>query len=206
MASLQGKAEDAAADLEKARAIWPTNPALTEFRTVFEKGGLQATSLKDLETLFNQKNYCAILSEQARFSAAVNGIPDLEKRLADVLAKVRLLDMAITQSDQLADAGDPHRAWEIMETASQEASTDAVINRRRATLAGRAADLSSSIGKAQRFEKAGESGPSLTWYLKARAIYPPSQLAKDGIDKLTGRILQQPDPAPATNTAASSIP
>ena len=206
MASLQGKAEDAAADVEKARAIWPTNPALSEFRTVFEKGGLQATSLKDLETLFNQQNYRAILSEQARFSAAVSGIPELEKRLADVLAKVRQLDMAITQSDQLADAGDPHGAWEIMEKASQEAPADSEINRRRATLAGRAADLSASIGKAQRFEKTGEFGPALTWYLRARATYPPSQLAKDGIDKLTGRILQKTEPAPDSGTAVSSIP
>lgn len=190
MASLQGKADEAAADLEKARAVWPTNPALTEFRSVFAKGGLQATSLKDLETLFNQKNYRAILAEQSRFSAAVSGLPEQEKQLADVLAKVRQLDLAVTQSDQLADAGDAHGAWEIMEKAAQEAPGDNEINRRRASLAGRAADLSSSISKAQRFEKAGETGPALTWYLKARAAYPPSQLARDGIDKLSGQILQ----------------
>lgn len=196
MASLQGKADDAAADLEKARAIWPTNPALTEFRTVFAKGGLQATSLKDLETLFHQKNYRAILAEQARFSAAVSGIPDLEKRLADVLTKVRQLDMAVTQSDQLADAGDPHGAWEVLEKAAQEAPADNEINRRRATLAGRAADLSLTISKAARLEKNGELGPALTWYLKARTVYPPSQLAKEGIDKLSGQILQQSEPKP----------
>ena len=194
MASLQGKAEDAAADLEKARAIWPTNPALTEFRTVFAKGGLQATSLKDLETLIHQKNYRAILAEQARFSAAVSGIPDLEKSLADVLAKVRQLDMAVTQSDQLADAGDPHGAWEVLEKASQDAPADNEINRRRATLAGRAADLSAPISKAARLEKNGELGPALTWYLKARTAYPPSQLAKEGIDKLSGQILHQHEP------------
>ena len=196
MASLQGKAEEAAADLEKARAIWPTNPALSEIRTVFEKGGLQATGLKDMETLFHQGNYRGILAEQARFSAAVSGIPELEKRLADVLAKVRQLDMAVTQSDQLADAGDPHGAWEVLEKASHEAPADNEINRRRATLAGRAADLSATISKAQRLEKNGELGPALAWYLKARAVYPPSLLAKEGIDKLSGKILQQSGPRP----------
>ncbi len=196
MASLQGKAEEAAADLEKARAIWPTNPALSEIRTVFEKGGLQATGLKDMETLFHQGNYRGILAEQARFSAAVSGIPELEKRLADVLAKVRQFDMAVTQSDQLADAGDPHGAWEVLEKASHEAPADNEINRRRATLAGRAADLSATISKAQRLEKNGELGPALAWYLKARAVYPPSLLAKEGIDKLSGKILQQSGPRP----------
>ncbi len=204
MASLQGKAEEAAADLEKARAIWPTNPALSEIRTVFEKGGLQATSLKDMETLFHQKNYRAILAEQARFSAAVSGMPDMEKRLAEVLAKVRQLDMAVTQSDQLADAGDPHGAWEVMEKASAEAPSDTEINRRRATLAGRAADLSATISKAQRLEKSGELGPALTWYLKARSIYPPSQMAREGVDKLSGQILQTGTATPREEPPAAT--
>ena len=206
MASLQGKAEEAAADLEKARAIWPTNPALSEIRTVFEKGGLQATGLKDMETLFHQGNYRGILAEQARFSAAVSGIPELEKRLADVLTKVRQLDMAVTQSDQLADAGDPHGAWEVLEKASHEAPADNEINRRRATLAGRAADLSATISKAQRLEKNGELGPALAWYLKARAVYPPSLLAKEGIDKLSGKILQQSEPQAVDREPAPAPP
>lgn len=196
MSSLQGKAEDAAADLEKARSIWPTNPALAEFHGVFERGGLQATSLKEMETLLNQKNYRAILADQARFSAAVSGIPDLEKKLADVLAKVRQLDIAVTQSDQLAEAGDPHGAWEVMHKASLEAPADSEINRRLAALAGRASDLASSVGKAQRYEKTGELGPALTWYLKARSTYPLSQLAKEGIDRMSGSIMKQSEPLP----------
>ena len=104
--------------------------------------------------------------------------------------------MAVTQSDQLADAGDPHGAWEVLEKAAQEAPADNEINRRRATLAGRAADLSLTISKAARLEKNGELGPALTWYLKARTVYPPSQLAKEGIDKLSGQILQQSEPKP----------
>lgn len=197
MASLQGRNDDAAQALEKAREIWPTNPELKDVRAMFEKGGLQATALKDLETLITQKNYRAILNEQTRFSAAVNGIPELETRLHDVLAKVRQLDMAVSQSDHLADAGDSFGAWELLEKAAQEVPGDSEINRRRASLAGQAADLSSSVSKAQRFEKSGELGPALTWFLRARASYAPSVLAKEGIQRLTARMLENQAP-PAT--------
>jgi tetratricopeptide (TPR) repeat protein len=207
MASLQGKGEDAATDLEKARSIWPTNPALSEFRGLFERGGLQATSLKELETLLNQKNYRLILADQAKYSAAVNGLPELEQKLAEVLSKVRQLDLAITQSDQLADAGDPHGAWEILQKASAEAPADNEINRRLATLSGRASDLAGSIGKAQRLEKTGEFGPALTWFLKARATYPMSQLAREGIDRLSASIMRQSDPLhPAPALAQTPAP
>src|SRR5690606_29021262 len=136
LASLQGADGDSiAADIEKAREIWPTNPALQEVSAMFARGGGQATALRELESLVAQQNYRTILADQARFSAAVSGVPELEGKLSEVLEKVRKLDMAVAQSDQFASAGNPLGAWEVLEKAAQAAPLDGEINRRRAALA-----------------------------------------------------------------------
>lgn len=205
LAALQGAdIESISADIEKAREIWPTNPALKEVSAMFARGGGQAATLQELETLVAQQNYRVILADQARFSAAVSGNPDLEGKLRDVLEKVRKLDMAVAQSDQFAAAGNELGAWEVLEKAAQWAPMDGEINRRRAALAGPAAALSSAIAKARRFEEQGELGPALTWYLRAQSLYPPGILAREGIESISGRILDGPPAAPPPSGPALS--
>ena len=69
---------------------------------------------------------------------------------------------------------------------------DNKLNRQLADLAGRASDFVAAVDKAREAEAKKNIGYSLTWYLNAQHIYPPSVIANDGIDRLS-KILLSPD-------------
>ena len=67
-------------------------------------------------------------------------------------------------------------------------------------LSGRASDFVAAIDKARDAEAKRNFGYSLTWYLNAQHLYPPSALANDGIQRLSNLLLAA---APATQPVAN---
>jgi hypothetical protein len=53
------------------------------------------------------------------------------------------------------------------------------------------ADFTKALDQARQFENRspGQTGTALSWYLKARGIYPQSKLAENGVKRLVGQIL-----------------
>ena len=68
---------------------------------------------------------------------------------------------------------------------------DKELNKVRASLTAKAAKFVRAIRQAQVMEQENQLGSSLAWYLKAQSEYPPSDLARHGIDRLTKRILPE---------------
>jgi hypothetical protein len=61
-----------------------------------------------------------------------------------------------------------------------------------ADLSGRSADFVSAINHAREAEAKKEMGYSLTWYVNAQSFYPASQIANDGIERVSKQILSTP--------------
>jgi selenocysteine-specific translation elongation factor len=61
----------------------------------------------------------------------------------------------------------------------------------RADLTTQAADFVRTIRSAQDLEKKDQIGSSLAWFLKARKIYPASEFANEGIERLKKQILPE---------------
>jgi hypothetical protein len=96
--------------------------------------------------------------------------------------------------------GDVDGAWETVEIASKDWPDDTKLNRLLADLSGRSADFVSALNKARDAESKKEYGYSLTWYVNAQSYYPPSQIANDGIDRISKLILS---PQSASSSASA---
>jgi len=86
--------------------------------------------------------------------------------------------------------GDFFGAWETIEMASVNLPDDKKLNRLRADLSGRSAEFVASINKARDAEARNESGYSLTWFVNAQKQYPASQIANQGVERLSKKLLE----------------
>jgi hypothetical protein len=48
-----------------------------------------------------------------------------------------------------------------------------------------------SLSEARKHEDREQYGSSLAWYLKAQRIYPPSDFARQGIDRVSRKIIPE---------------
>jgi hypothetical protein len=204
-ARLQAQAGQLAAAMETfqtAAELWPGNPDLTTSANLFFKSeNNQNQSAGDFDRLVQDQNYREMFDRQLEFALAVKGDAIREQQLKDALEKVGRAKMAEEKANMLVMNGDVDGAWETIELAAKDWPDDMKLNKLLADLSGRSADFVSAVNKARDAEAKKELGYSLTWYVNAQGLYPPSQLANEGIDRISKQILS---PQPAGTSAASN--
>lgn len=172
-------------ELKQAADIWPTNPALTEVAsTVFNRTDVQQRALVDFDQLVSQRNHRRIFEEQVRFIAATVNDSQRQEQLRSILLEVNTIDAAILKSQEIERRGDDFGAWESIERAFQQFPDDQKLSSIRSTLTTKAAPFVAALNKARKYEDQNNDGSSLAWYLKAQAIYPGSEYAKEGIERV----------------------
>ena len=189
-AAISGDKSAMEKELRDAAQIWPRNPALEEVgTTISNQSDIQQQAMNDFDRLKSQKNYRQIYNDKMRFIAASALYPEKQKELTDVLQQMATVEGAIIKAREISQRGDPAGAWESVQVAQKEFPDDSELNQLRADLTTQASDFVQSLNQAGDLEKKGQPGSSLAWYLKARKKYPASQLAKEGIQRLSGQIL-----------------
>ena len=189
-AAVSGDRTTLETELKAATEMWPRNPTLTEFtQTIFSQTDLQQQALTDLDRLMSQKNYRQVFEDRLRFIAAVALHPERKEKLAEVLEMMTKIETAMIRADEIAKRGDFAGAWESAELAFQDFPDDTKLNQLRATLTTKAATFVESLSNARELEGREEYGSSLAWYLRAQRVYPPSQFAKEGVQRLVEKIL-----------------
>jgi hypothetical protein len=200
-ARLQAQAGDlpnAMETFQTAAELWPGNPDLTSSSNLFFKSeDNQNQASTDFDRMVQDKNYRGIFDRQLEFALAVKGDATREQQLKDALEKVGKAQMAEEKANALMMNGDVDGAWETIELAAKEWPDDTKLNKLLADLSGRSADFVSALDKARDAESKKELGYSLTWYVNAQSYYPPSQIANDGIDRVSKQILSPQSSAPA---------
>jgi hypothetical protein len=111
---------------------------------------------------------------------------------------MQVIETAIIQAGEIEKRGDFAGAWETLEKVYKEHPDDSKSNQMRANLTTEAADFVRTLRRAEQLEEKGEIGSSLAWYLKARKLYPASDFAQEGINRLVKEVL------PESPAAASS--
>ena len=189
-AAVSGDRPTLESELREATALWPRNPALAEVSgMIFSHADLQGKAIADLEQLISQHNYRQIYDDKLRFIAATAMYPDRQDQLKKVLENMQQIEAAIARSTEIAKRGDPSGAWEGIEHAYAQFPDDTKLNQLRANFSSDASDFVRCIRTAQQMESKGQTGSSLTWYLKAQKLYPPSDFAKEGVQRLVQKIL-----------------
>lgn len=177
-------------ELRAATEIWPRNPALAEVSgAIFTQTDVQQQALSDFDRLHAQKNYRQIYEDKVRFIAATALHPEKQEKLKLVLDQVQLAEAALLRAAELAKRGDPAGAWESVERGFFDYPDDPKLNQARAEFTTQAAEFVRSVRTAQEMERRQQMGSSLAWYLRAQQDYPNSEIAKDGIVRISAKIL-----------------
>lgn len=186
----QGDLKDAMEEFQGAAEAWPGNPDLHDSATgFFSSQDLKTQSVTEFDRLIQEQNYRAIFDKQLAFAPAIHGDAQREGQLKTALEKVQKAEMASEKANELILNGDVNGAWETITQASKEWPDDNKLNKLLADLSGRATDFVAAVNKARDAEAKKNVGYSLTWYLNAQHIYPPSMIANEGIDRLSKQLL-----------------
>jgi hypothetical protein len=191
-AALSGDRQTLEQELSAATELWPRNPALAEVaKTIFEHGDVQQNAIVDFDRLRSQKNYRQIYENNARFIAATALYPDRQSQLQEILKNMQTIETALMRAEEMRRQTNFAGAWESVEKVAADFPDDTKLNQVRADLTTQASDFVRAVRGAQDLEKRDQIGSSLAWYLKAQKLYPGSDFAREGITRLTKRILPQ---------------
>ncbi|PTX95056.1 hypothetical protein DB345_12225 [Spartobacteria bacterium LR76] len=185
-AAVSGDKATLETELRSATEIWPRNPALAEVSgLIFSQADVQSRALVDFDQLLSQKNHRQIYDDKMRFIAATAMYPDKQEQLRQVLDEMQQIETAIIQAQEIEKRGDYAGAWESAEKAFRQYPDDNKLNQLRADLTTKAADFVRALRQAEDLEKRNQPGSSLAWYLKAQSVYPSSDFARDGVQRVT---------------------
>ncbi len=190
LAAQQGDLKLAMEEFQAAAEAWPGNPDLEDKAlSFFDTQDIKSQSLVEFDRLVEEQNYRAIFDKQLGFAPAIKGDPKREEALKTALLAIKDAEVASEKANVMMMNGDSFGAWETIELAAVNLPDDKKLNKLRADLAGRSAEFVSAVNKARDAEGRNEVGYSLTWYVNAQRQYPASQIANQGIDRLSKQLL-----------------
>ncbi|MCP4847309.1 MAG: hypothetical protein GY899_05095 [Verrucomicrobiaceae bacterium] len=199
--------------MQMAIEAWPLNPQIKEQNELFASvADVQVTTLNQLDTLLSQNNHREIMKQQGRFIAAVQNDPQRKEQLERVLGGAMELQFTLAKIEGLSEKKDPWGAWEMAKEAATDSGDDIELNKLLTALTLKVTDFAKILDKAKTLEDDGHSGMGLTYYLKAKRIYPNSVYAERGIRRLLDGILPsseslpQGESAPGRKTPADPAP
>ncbi|MEY3897461.1 MAG: hypothetical protein RLZZ214_2982 [Verrucomicrobiota bacterium] len=191
-AHLLAKEGDKAAEKIKAAAeIWPTNPKLKEFRTLVSNSSGLVTARNDFDRLLSEGNFREIARRQYEIAPVIQGDASREDAFKQIMTNLTKIEAALGKASEFSKMGQDYAAWEQLAELREQFPDDPKLGRELELLAPKVADFTRALDKANQFEKRTpkQVGSALSWYLKARSIYPQSNLADAGAKRLSNEIL-----------------
>jgi hypothetical protein len=193
---LLSKNSDKAAEKIKAAAeIWPTNPKLTEFRNLVNNTSGLVTVRNDFDRLLTEKNFREIARRQYEMAPAIQGDSVREEAFQQIITSLTKIETALGKAFEFSKMGQDYAAWEQLAELRKDFPDDPKLGRELELLAPKVAVFTRALDKAHQFESRTpkQVGSALSWYLKARSIYPQSSFADAGTKRLSNEILPSDD-------------
>lgn len=201
-----GEVDKAKEEIQKAMEVWPQNPKLAEFDRLVEASGTMVVAKNDFDRLLNENNYREIFRRQYELAPSIAGDAGREDAFKQIVTNLTRIEAAIGKAGEFSKIGQPYAAWEQLDKIRTEFPDDPVLGREIEKLAGKVAGFTEALDKARGFEerKDKQVGSALSWYLKARSIYPQSEMADAGIQRMLDQVL--PDGSSSSDSPKSKKP
>ncbi len=186
-------AEKASEKIKAATEIWPTNPKLTEFRTLVTNAGGMNTARNDFDRLLSEGNYREIARRQYELAPSIQGDATREDAFKQIMTSLTKIEAALGKASEFSKVGQSYAAWEQLAELRGEFPDDPKLGRELELLAPKVADFTKALDEAKQLEgrTPKQTGSALAWYLKAREIYPDSKVAETGINRNLDDILSE---------------
>ncbi|MFC5049372.1 hypothetical protein ACFPK9_01880 [Rubritalea spongiae] len=188
--------------IENAVKHWPSNPTIKDFNDKLDARLMQSETaadmssetVKEFDRLLADKNYRAMVEEPRKSKFVVMlGQQNDEARLnqlEEIGDSIMEIESALAKSNSLIQAGQPYAAWEAIFDTQNKYYDDPKIANAKAQLIGQVGNFTNALSKAQKLETSSgtpQTGSALSWYIKARSIYPQSRFAKEGIERIVNK-------------------
>lgn len=183
---------NATAKIAIAAEMWPTNPRLEEFRNLVANSSVIVLARNDFDRLLSESNFREIARRQYEFAPVVQGDATREEAFEQIITNLRDIEVALSKADEFERVGQHYAAYEQLDAIREKFPDDPKLGREIELLAPKVADFTLALDKARQLEHdrvTSQTGSSLAWFLKARQIYPRSQKAEEGINRLLDEIL-----------------
>ncbi len=194
-----GKASE---EIKAAAELWPTNPKLEEFRTLISATSTVASLNNDFDRLLSENNYREIFRRQYEFAPVIRDNPARQDAFQQIISNITRIEATLGKANEFVKMGHNYAAWEQLAELREEFDDDPKLGREMERLTPKVADFTKALDRAQQFEDRipKQIGSALAWYLKARAIFPRSDMAETGIKRMLEEIV--PEDAPDGKSAA----
>ncbi len=191
LAASKGDNEKAGLEIKSAMEVWPQNPKLAEFDKLIEAGGGMAVAKNDFDRLLSEQNYREIFRRQYEIAPSIAGDAVREDAFKQIITNLTRIEGALGKATEFSKMGQDYAAWEQLAALRKEFPDDPKLGAELERLAPDVADFTKALNKARAFEerKDMQVGSALSWYLKARSIYPRSDMAEAGIQRMLEEIL-----------------
>ena len=178
-------------EIKKAMEVWPQNPKLAEFDQLVEAGSTLVTAKNDFDRLLSENNYRQIFTDQYRIAPAIQNDPQRLEAFKQIITNLTSIEASIGKANEFSKMGQDYAAYEQLAQVREKFPDDPNLGREIELLAPKVADFTKAIDRAQQFEKRTpkQTGSAMAWFLKAQNIYPQSELAKSGVERLLNEIL-----------------
>jgi len=182
-------------EIKKAMEVWPQNPKLAEFDQLVEAGGTMVTAKNDFDRLLSENNYRQIFTDQYRIAPAIQNDPQRMEAFKQIIGNLTSIEASIGKANEFSKMGQDYAAWEQLALVREKFPDDPKLGRELELLAPKVADFTKALDRARQFEKRTpkQTGSAMAWYLKAQRIYPQSELAEQGVQRLLDEILPEED-------------
>ena len=109
------------------------------------------------------------------------------------MQNLQTIEASLGKAAEFSRVGQNYSAWEQLADVREQFPDDPKLGRELELLAPKVADFTLALDKARQFENRSpkQTGSALTWFLKARSIYPQSVQADKGIKRLLDEILPE---------------
>jgi hypothetical protein len=183
--------EKAAEKIKSATEIWPTNPKLVEFRKLVSGSSSLVMARNDFDRLLSEGNFREIAKRQYEIAPTITGDTGREEAFKQIMGNLTKIETALGKASEFSKMGQNYAAWEQLAELRERFPDDPKLGREMELLSSKVADFTRALDKAKQFEKRSpkQTGSALSWYLKARSIFPQSSLADAGAKRLIDEIL-----------------
>ena len=191
-------------EMKAATEIWPTNPDLSNFSGELVKGSdMKSQGIMEFDRLISQRGYRQIFDNKLQLAIAVQGDAGREQQLKKVLDDMARVEVVMGGAKELA-ATSPAAAWEKVEKEAKQFPNDPELSKLRADLGIQASEFVTAIERGRQHEEKKQTGSALAWYLKARRMHPPSEMAQAAIKRLVTAV-RAGDQPPTESAPASAL-
>ncbi len=178
--------------VEKAAQLWPLNPAIKAYTdNMASQANMGTQAALFFDEAFKRKDYRRIYEKRAELAVAFLSDQERGPQLKGVIDRMARVEIYLAQAQELLAQNNAFASWESLVGATAFAPDDVELNQRMAQLAPRVADFIGRLDQARRYEDGKNYAASLTSYLAAQDLYPASQLARVGVGRVTGLIMDQ---------------